>query len=222
MFPDTALANLEGPEVELERRLDEEGGLPISVVDGLLAGVLLCPEAVAEDEWLSKAAILIPQDPDGSYDETASPELIALIRRRYAAVEQEMRAGYYVPIFAVDDEEPDGVRWQPWINGFSMTFALRREAWSRMSRSRNADVATATMALMRLWAHGRSEIQLPVEDIDAELLAYAPDMINKCTDVLSVAKYGKKAQSMKEIKTGRNDPCPCGSGRKFKKCCGAA
>lgn len=23
-------------------------------------------------------------------------------------------------------------------------------------------------------------------------------------------------------KVGRNDPCPCGSGRKFKKCCGAA
>jgi len=21
-------------------------------------------------------------------------------------------------------------------------------------------------------------------------------------------------------KIGRNDPCPCGSGRKFKKCCG--
>jgi len=21
-------------------------------------------------------------------------------------------------------------------------------------------------------------------------------------------------------KTGRNDPCPCGSGRKFKACCG--
>ena len=24
-----------------------------------------------------------------------------------------------------------------------------------------------------------------------------------------------------EPKTGRNDPCPCGSGEKFKKCCGA-
>ena len=23
-----------------------------------------------------------------------------------------------------------------------------------------------------------------------------------------------------EPKVGRNDPCPCGSGRKFKKCCG--
>ena len=23
------------------------------------------------------------------------------------------------------------------------------------------------------------------------------------------------------IKAGRNDPCPCGSGKKYKKCCGA-
>ncbi|MBQ7721705.1 MAG: SEC-C domain-containing protein, partial [Kiritimatiellae bacterium] len=22
-------------------------------------------------------------------------------------------------------------------------------------------------------------------------------------------------------KVGRNDPCPCGSGKKFKKCCGS-
>jgi len=26
--------------------------------------------------------------------------------------------------------------------------------------------------------------------------------------------------SRKEPKVGRNDPCPCGSGKKFKKCCG--
>ena len=25
-----------------------------------------------------------------------------------------------------------------------------------------------------------------------------------------------------EPKVGRNDPCPCGSGKKYKKCCGAA
>jgi Predicted metal-binding protein related to the C-terminal domain of SecA len=24
-----------------------------------------------------------------------------------------------------------------------------------------------------------------------------------------------------EPKVGRNDPCPCGSGKKYKKCCGA-
>ena len=33
-----------------------------------------------------------------------------------------------------------------------------------------------------------------------------------------------KAQTMKreQPKVGRNDPCPCGSGSKYKKCCGAA
>ena len=27
-------------------------------------------------------------------------------------------------------------------------------------------------------------------------------------------------QQRQQKKTGRNDPCPCGSGKKFKKCCG--
>jgi len=31
----------------------------------------------------------------------------------------------------------------------------------------------------------------------------------------------KKPVKRVEPKTGRNDPCPCGSGKKFKKCCGA-
>jgi len=32
----------------------------------------------------------------------------------------------------------------------------------------------------------------------------------------------KKSKTVvKEKKVGRNDPCPCGSGKKYKKCCGA-
>ena len=31
----------------------------------------------------------------------------------------------------------------------------------------------------------------------------------------------KKITVVKSEKVGRNDPCPCGSGRKFKNCCGA-
>lgn len=29
-------------------------------------------------------------------------------------------------------------------------------------------------------------------------------------------------QAKAEHTAGRNDPCPCGSGKKFKKCCGKA
>jgi preprotein translocase subunit SecA len=31
----------------------------------------------------------------------------------------------------------------------------------------------------------------------------------------------KKASPAKSQKVGRNDLCPCGSGKKYKKCCGA-
>ncbi|MDO4288516.1 MAG: preprotein translocase subunit SecA [Eubacterium sp.] len=31
---------------------------------------------------------------------------------------------------------------------------------------------------------------------------------------------GKPAQAVSHEKVGRNDPCPCGSGKKYKKCCG--
>ena len=31
----------------------------------------------------------------------------------------------------------------------------------------------------------------------------------------------KSGTVVKEKKVGRNDPCPCGSGKKYKKCCGA-
>jgi uncharacterized protein YecA (UPF0149 family) len=41
-----------------------------------------------------------------------------------------------------------------------------------------------------------------------------------------VASSQEPVASMEDVapsaaKVGRNDPCPCGSGKKFKKCCGA-
>ncbi len=38
------------------------------------------------------------------------------------------------------------------------------------------------------------------------------------TSQLNVVKTKVKDESGKTV--GRNDPCPCGSGKKYKKCCG--
>jgi preprotein translocase subunit SecA len=40
--------------------------------------------------------------------------------------------------------------------------------------------------------------------------------------VVSYGAPGKQARrpaEVKKLKLGRNDPCPCGSGKKYKKCC---
>jgi preprotein translocase subunit SecA len=40
-----------------------------------------------------------------------------------------------------------------------------------------------------------------------------------------VYNKGEQAEAQKPLKKGkkigRNEPCPCGSGKKYKKCCGA-
>ncbi len=33
---------------------------------------------------------------------------------------------------------------------------------------------------------------------------------------------GEILPPVEPVKVGRNDPCPCGSGKKYKKCCGAS
>ncbi|MGB0738508.1 MAG: SEC-C metal-binding domain-containing protein, partial [Planctomycetaceae bacterium] len=43
------------------------------------------------------------------------------------------------------------------------------------------------------------------------------------TNAPEAGEEGKTIQPIvnKEAKVGRNDPCPCGSGKKYKKCCGS-
>ncbi len=51
----------------------------------------------------------------------------------------------------------------------------------------------------------------PSEVLDMEQPFLRPLLTNK---------KGKVINTKKKIKIGRNDPCPCGSGKKYKKCCG--
>ena len=48
------------------------------------------------------------------------------------------------------------------------------------------------------------------------------DLPQAVTDIYRfwLAKRGTGTQRRDNPKIGRNDPCPCGSGKKFKQCCG--
>jgi uncharacterized protein len=55
-----------------------------------------------------------------------------------------------------------------------------------------------------------------------QLLPQLDLMINEVGQAADEFMVGNKSQTVNPYKTvGRNDLCPCGSGQKFKKCCGA-
>ncbi|MCI8284356.1 MAG: SEC-C domain-containing protein [Firmicutes bacterium] len=60
-------------------------------------------------------------------------------------------------------------------------------------------------------------------DANADYLYTIPEWTNILTNEKreEIAKEYKKSKTVvKGVKIGRNDPCPCGSGKKYKKCCG--
>jgi uncharacterized protein YecA (UPF0149 family) len=64
-----------------------------------------------------------------------------------------------------------------------------------------------------------------VERLIAELMDVSDAVRREALATFS-AQAGRKtddgAQIARPIKVGRNDRCPCGSGKKWKKCCGTA
>lgn len=55
---------------------------------------------------------------------------------------------------------------------------------------------------------------------DAQLKALAEDWKRGQASAEEAGWTGRKIHAVKEGTTGRNDPCSCGSGLKYKKCCG--
>jgi HEAT repeat protein len=74
--------------------------------------------------------------------------------------------------------------------------------------------------------HAR-QVFAKIEDLAGGLSPEERDLVKSALDHL-LELHGRKkifaggdVDPAPEAKTGRNEPCPCGSGKKFKKCCGA-
>lgn len=57
--------------------------------------------------------------------------------------------------------------------------------------------------------------------IQKENVTVKREQVAKPTEASHGESGPKKPKRREAVKVGRNDPCPCGSGKKYKKCCGA-
>src|SRR5262249_54450673 len=120
-----------------------------------------------------------------------------------------------------------------WAEGFLQAIMLRMDAWDRLLKSKRDGQLLIPILALCGDENGESLLGLPAEDEDP-IMQEAVEFIPAC--VTAIAAYwrrkGPKQISMPLIpspssvphrsasKAGRNDPCPCGSGKKFKKAAG--
>jgi uncharacterized protein len=192
----------------------EEGLSAHSYTNGLLTAVIVGPEEIPAAEWMAR----IVDPTQGQIDDEDAKLSMAMMLFEHSQIVKSLRSrdSSYEPMFW---EDGDGrLITKDWAYGFLAGVRLREEAWEPL-REGKGKVFAALLSVL-----------LQSEEIDAALVDAGGDP----REVFETAKAGiadwiyalysirrEKAWDTQhqEKKVGRNDPCPCGSGKKYKKCC---
>ena len=78
--------------------------------------------------------------------------------------------------------------------------------------SKILDIITKEYGIIGVLSKGSKRLKSPLRSV-SQRFTYASFEISYKEEKLS-------GTVVKEKKIGRNDPCPCGSGKKYKHCCG--
>jgi uncharacterized protein len=206
----------------------DRDGMLLSEFDGFCAGLIVSPDMIVPSDWLP----LVWGAGDAPFDALFDLRTATnLIMRHYNDVARMLTPPQtdYAPLYD-EDTVTDEILWEPWVWGFEQAMRLRPEAWEAIVESADAEASASVNMLLALHdiAEGRSE--LPPASIDA-LTEKAPDLIPDLVMALNNWTKGRSLSSGMSAnanqmpvpgkKVGRNDPCPCGSVRKYKRCCGA-
>lgn len=195
---------------------DLESILSVSELDGFLTAIASGPEEIDAPEWF--AAIFSGEPPDIEADEKMQ-HMFALILRHLYNIEAILADDpeEFEPLFGY--QEIDGVEVDmpdEWCMGYLRGVSLRGELWEPLWDDEPE-------ALTAIALFGTSEGWDELEKLDEETVAGFRDMVPAV--VRTIYGYCQALRSTPgtlrrtEPKAGRNDPCPCGSGKKYKQCC---
>ena len=215
----------------LERFLMSDRSPPDSMmrseIDGFLTGIAVGPELVLPSEWLP--LIWGGEAPEFA-DQAEAEAILGAIMGRYNEILRQIADDALDSIFWADRDGTLIV--MDWAEGFLQAIMLRANAWKPLFRSKRDGQLLYPVLALCSDENGESLLGLPPEE-DDHLFDEAADIIPAC--VIEIAAYwrgkgskqismpltaGAPPQPSRAAKVGRNDPCPCGSGKKFKRCCG--
>ena len=225
---------------------DQEKVITLPELHGYLFGIAITPVPKLPPEWIS--ALFGDKLLEVEDAKEANRQLKSLINAYNKLVElnNEQKLAYpFGKEMLKKGEDLDVVI--EWTRGFFQAIKLHPDYWiftrniiQKSKFSTEIDITTCTAIILGI-AEPSSipELFKPEQfdidenkslDITARLLVMLPrtvDCMMKYAQAIkdgtiSLPKYKvvKPTEPLSIVKIGRNDPCSCGSGKKFKKCCG--
>ena len=240
----TTIADIDGMQQERGLRDDEEQRLDrlsmllhalpaenepmtLSELDGYVTGILACPDMIVPSEWLPH----VWGDTGEVHfsDQKIAEETIGAVMAHYNSVAEAMTLSLRIePIYGVDPNS-DQTMWEPWVDGFTRAMRLRPKVWERLLDRSDEETRSAMIFLLALQDIYIGKSKFSEDEID-QIDIEAPDLILNCVTTIlhhsrpelagTIAANLPGSPHVAAPRPGRNDPCSCGSGRKYKQCCG--
>jgi uncharacterized protein len=190
----------------------------LETLDGFFTGLVIGPEEIGPAEFLPLIWGGAGEGPQ--FDSLEQGKFVTglLVRHRSAMVKRFEAGCLPEPVLldrAPEEEACD------WVAGFVRAMILRVDSWAPVVRDRNA--GPVFMSILALIGY----------EYDADFKEPTPEQRKGVIDLLPLALMsiylfwcdhaGRSVLSepARSTKVGRNQPCPCGSGQKYKRCCGA-
>ncbi len=239
----TRAPGLEGlSEAEVDRlaerlsRIQNSDALTLEGVDGLFCALIASPESTLPSDYLP---VILGGEAANSLVfadlEDANDTMSLLMRYWNSIITDFDRESIHLPFIV----EPgiDGIPGRAWACGFMRGVRLAPSRWNDLLTNEDEGLLV-TIPLVA----GEVDPSWPKEPLtkekedellqwmfagaarayrlfanDRRELAQAFDQ-----DEFDEDDYYPETYVRPEPKVGRNEPCPCGSGKKYKKCCGAS
>ena len=197
--------------VRLEQFLEAtEGALPMVQAHGLISAMASTPSpSLGPSAWMGK----VHGDHEFASPEEAQ-EITLLITRLYNQIVDDLNKGYF-------SGPQDAADARLWALGY-MTGVKLDDKWQ--------DSEEGVMMTMPV---GLLTDELGDSEADAASMeSLLEELPNKVLEIHQYWNDWRKQTLMptisqarvpppeKKVKVGRNEKCPCGSGKKYKKCCG--
>lgn len=204
-----------------------EDCMDLEMLDGFLAGVLASPVPIPTADWLPEVWSAHADDisfGSGSGAQRAIRLVLSYYNELVTTIGEE--EGWEPFCFAI--AEGDSLKLgEEWVGGFAQGLELWPQGWESVLSPADAEAVRVDVdAILAPW--GSDEAAGAADEVRLGWLEEAGHTVSgivarwRGLQLAAPAPVAvDRPAAPKPAGPGRNEPCPCGSGKKYKKCHGA-
>ncbi len=211
-----------------------EGTMTLPEVYGFLFAVCASPEPVDMEEWLN--VVFNNEDPNYKSIEKREKIEVKLLDVFNEVKEQVHQDAPQLPewlgvLSPAEENYGDEAELAFWCDGFFDGYDWLEEVWDSSVDDELAEAMEDIFATLMCFSHredaqaycdkARQTKHLPKKQRAQRVLDGFPKAMANYARIgrTLLEAYENSEPFVRDTKVGRNDPCPCGSGQKYKRCC---